>query len=106
MWFYATLEGISSARRIDDLTTRDFHSMWICGGVSANHHTLSDFRSQNAELLEKLLTDSIAALLNQKRITLETIGQDGMRGRASVGSGSFRSAPTLQKMQAAAEDYL
>jgi transposase len=106
LWFYATLEGISSARRIDDLTTRDFHYMWICGGVSVNHHTLSDFRSENAALLEKLLTDSIAALLNQKLITLETLRQDGMRVRASAGSASFRSAPTLQKMQAAAEDYL
>lgn len=106
LWFYATLEGISSARRIDDLTTRDFHYMWICGGVSVNHHTLSDFRSNNAALLEKLLTDSIAALLHQKLITLETIGQDGMRVRASAGSGSYRSAPTLQRMQAAAEDYL
>lgn len=106
LWFYATLEGISSARRIDDLTTRDFHYMWLCGGVSVNYHTLSDFRSQNTELLEKLLADSIAALLNQKLITLETIGQDGMRVRASAGSGSFRSAPTLQKMQVAAEDYL
>lgn len=80
--------------------------MWNCGGVSVNYHTLSDFRSENAELLEKLLTDSSAALLHQKLITLETIGQDGMRVRASAGSGSFRSAPTLQKMQTAAEDYL
>lgn len=106
LWFYATLEGISSARRITQLTTRDFHYMWICGGVSVNHHTLSDFRSENTELLEKLLVDSIAALLNQKLITLETIGQDGMRVRASAGSGSFRSEPTLQKMQTAAEEYL
>lgn len=106
LWFYATLEAISSARRIAELTTRDFHYMWICGKVSVNHHTLSDFRSENTELLEKLLADSIAALLNEKLITLETIGQDGMRVRASAGSGSFRSEPTLQKMQTAAEDYV
>lgn len=106
LWFYATLEGISSGRRIADLTTRDFHYMWICGGVSVNYHTLCDFRSENTALLECLLTDSIAVLLSQKLITLETIGQDGMRVRASAGSSSFRSAPTLQKMQVAAEDYL
>lgn len=106
LWFYATLEAISSARRIAQLTTRDFHYMWICGKVSVNHHTLSDFRSENTELLEKLLADSIAALLNEKLITLETIGQDGMRVRASAGSSSFRSEPTLQKMQTAAEDYV
>jgi transposase len=51
-WFYATLEGISSARRIDDLTTRDFHSMWICGGVSVNYHTLSYFLSETQSCLK------------------------------------------------------
>ncbi|QDT03642.1 hypothetical protein K227x_58000 [Rubripirellula lacrimiformis] len=106
LWFYATLEGISSARRLSDLTTRDFHYLWICGDVTVNHHTLSDFRSGNAEYLEKLLSDSIAVLLSEKLITLDTIGQDGMRVRASAGSSSFRSESTLQQMQEVAEDYV
>lgn len=106
LWFYATLEGISSARRLADLTTRDFHYLWICGGVSVNHHTLSDFRSENTELLIQLLSDSIATLLHQKLITLESIGQDGMRVRASAGSGSFRSAKTLERLQSDAKAYV
>ncbi|WP_372725343.1 IS1182 family transposase [Novipirellula sp.] len=106
LWFYATLEGITSARRIAELTTRDFCYLWICGGVTVNYHTLSDFRTKHIEELEQLLSDSITVLLNEKLITLETIGQDGMRVRASAGSSSFRSEPTLQRMQEEAEKYL
>ena len=39
-------------------------------------------------------------------MSLESIGQDGMRVRASAGSSSYRSQPTLEKMQAEAEAYL
>lgn len=106
LWFFATIEGITSARRLAELTTRDFVYMWICGGVSVNHHTLSDFRSGHGELLNRLLIDSIAVLVKEGLITLESIGQDGMRVRASAGKSSFRSQPTLERLQAEAEDYL
>jgi len=96
LWLFATLEGISSARRIAALTTRDVAYMWICGGVSVNHHTLSDFRKDNGELLESVLTDSIAVLHRQGLVQLQTIAQDGMRVRASAGSGSFRTRASLE----------
>ena len=81
LWLFATLEGENSARRIADLTTRDLAYLWICGGVSVNYHTLSDFRTKHRELLEKVLTDSIAVLHYHDLIKLETIAQDGMRVR-------------------------
>lgn len=106
LWLFATLEGITSARRIDDLTRRDIAYMWICGGVSVNHHRLSDFRADHGELLERILTDSIAVLLHNDLITLETIAQDGMRVRASAGSGSFRTADGLEKARQQAQQYV
>ena len=42
-------------------------------------------------------TDTIATLLHHDLISLETIGQDGMRVRASAGTSSFRRQPTLEK---------
>jgi hypothetical protein len=38
-----------------------------------------DFRTQHSEMLERVLTGSIAALLEQGLITLQTVAQDGMR---------------------------
>ena len=106
LWLFATLEGITSARKITELTTRDIPYMWICGGVSVNHHRVSDFRTQHGELLERVLTDSIAVLLHNELITLDTIAQDGMRVRASAGSGSFRTQKGLEKARETAQAYV
>lgn len=106
LWLFATLEGENSGRRIAQLTERDLAYMWICGGVSVNYHTLCDFRTAHGELLERILTDSIAILQYQGLIELRCIAQDGMRVRANAGSGSFRRQSSLQEAQASAETYL
>jgi transposase len=97
LWLFATIEGTTSARQIAKLTVRDIPYMWICGGVSVNYHRLSDFRTEHGELLERVMTDSIAVLIHQDLITLQTVGQDGMRVRASAGSGSFRRSASLDE---------
>lgn len=97
LWMFATIEGVSSARHIDRLSTRDLPYMWICGEVGVNYHLLSDFRTAHGEFLDDLLTDTIATLIYQEIITLETVAQDGMRVRASAGSGSFRRRKTLEE---------
>lgn len=97
LWLFATLEGTTSARRIAALTDRDIPYMWLCGGVSVNYHRVSDFRTQHGDLLDRILTDSIGVLIHQGLINLETVGQDGMRVRASAGSGSFRRDVSLEE---------
>lgn len=106
LWLMATIDGIGSARQLDRLCLRDSRYRWICGKVSVNYHTLSDFRSQQAEFLEKVLVDSVAALMHQKLIPLETVAQDGMRVRASAGRSSIRRGPTLEELQQQADDHL
>ena len=103
LWMFATIESVSSARRIEKLTTRDTAYKWICGGVSVNHHMLSDFRSQQVEFLDELLTDTIATLLHQGLVSLDVVAQDGMRVRASAGTSSFRREETLEKCRAEAQ---
>ena len=95
LWMYATIEGISSARQLARLCERDLVLMWICGGVGVNHDMLSEFRVAHGEFLDHLLTDTIATLMHQKIVTLETVAQDGMRVRANAGSSSFRREKTL-----------
>lgn len=106
LWLLATLESISSARELDRRCKRDLPYMWICGGVSVNYHTLSDFRTQHPAFLESLLIDSVASLIDQGLVPLETVAQDGMRVRASAGSSSFRRKPSLEKLQQEAAAHL
>jgi hypothetical protein len=61
-----------------------------------NHHTLSDFRCARVDLLDELLTHSVAVLVEQGLAKLERVAQDGMRVRASAGAASFRRRSTLK----------
>lgn len=96
LWLLATVEGIGSARRLARLCEEHDAYRWVCGGVSVNYHTLSDFRVGHKEALDDLLTQIIASLLASKAVKLERVAQDGMRVRASAGAASFRKRATLK----------
>ena len=63
LWLFATLEGVGSARAIARLTDEHDAYRWLCGGVSVNYHTLADFRVGHGNLLDELLTSSVALSL-------------------------------------------
>jgi transposase len=106
LWLLATLDGIGSARELDRRCGTDLPYLWICGGVGVNHHTLSDFRVDYGEELERLLVDSVVVLIDRGIVPLKTIAQDGMRVRASAGSSSFRRRPTLEQLQREAREHV
>jgi len=106
LWLYATLRGVGSARELNRLCVHHAAYRWICGGVSMNYHTLSDFRTQHVELLDRLLTESVAGLMAEGLVTLDRVAQDGMKVRASAGAASFRRQPTLEEALAEAEEQL
>jgi transposase len=97
LWLYAIVDGVGSAREIERLTQAHDAYRWICGGVNVNHHTLSDFRYARTELLDEVLTDSVAVLVDKGLVKLERVAQDGMRVRASAGAASFRRRSTLER---------
>ena len=96
LWLYATIDGVGSAREVDRLCQHHDAYRWIRGGVSVNYHTLSDFRVAHRAALDDLLTQSIAALITRRVVTLARVAQDGTRVRASAGIRSFRRRPTLE----------
>lgn len=97
LWLYATLEQVGSARMLERLCREHVGFRWMCGGVSVNYHTLSDFRVAHPAVLEDLLTRSFAACLHSGLASLERIAQDGMRVRASAGAASFRRRRRLSE---------
>ena len=106
LWLYATLDGVGSARELDRLCKAHVAYEWICGGVSVNYHTLSDFRVDHGEFLDGLLTGSVATLLHQGLVTLERVAQDGVRVRASAGAASFRRRGTLEECRVEAAEQV
>lgn len=97
LWVYATLEGVGSARDLAKLCEDHVAYEWLCGGVSVNHHLLSDFRSHNAPAWDELLTQIVGSLLSQELVSMKRVAQDGMRVRAAAGKSSFRRRATLEE---------
>jgi transposase len=103
LWLVATSDGVGSARALERLCNSHDVYRWLCGGVSVNYHTLADFRVGCADLLDRLLTEHLAALAKAKLIDLDTLAQDGVRIRASAGASSFRREETLDRHLATAQ---
>lgn len=105
LWLYATLDGVGSARALDRLCEQHDAYRWIAGGVSVNYHTLADFRVAHGDILDALLTRSVATLLSEGLVSLTRVAQDGVRVRASAGAASFRGRERLHQCldQAAAQ---
>lgn len=97
LWLYATSEGIGSARALARLCESHDAYRWLCGGVSVNYHGLAGFRTAHPDLLDRLLTESVATLSAAGVIDLDEVVQDGVRVRASAGAGSFRRRKKLHK---------
>jgi hypothetical protein len=97
LWVYATVEAVGSARELTRLTRESLPYQWLCGGVTVNYHLLSDFRSQNGEAWDDLLTQIVASLSAEGLVEMKRVAQDGMRVRADAGRSSFHRKATLEQ---------
>ncbi len=106
LWLYATIEGVGSARQLDRLAQRDIAYRWIAGGVPLNYHGLADFRVAHVEVLDRLLTDSVTALIAEGVVSLAEIAIDGTKVRANASRDSLKTAGTLERIESAVERRL
>ena len=106
LWLNATVDGVGSARELDRRCVEDIGYRWLCGGVSVNYHTLSDFRVAHGDFLDALFTRNVASLLVEGLVDLNRVAQDGMRVRASAGASSYRRKPTLEECLKEAEEQV
>ena len=106
VWVYATSDGQGSAREIWRLCEMHTAYRWLCGGVAIGYHTLSDFRSQQGEVFDDLLTQILARLMKHELVVLHRVAQDGTRVRADAGAASFRREQTLEALVKEAREHL
>ena len=106
LWLYATIEGVGSARQLDRLAQSDLAYRWIAGGVPLNYHGLADFRVAHVEVLDRLLSESVTALIKAGVISLAEIAVDGTKVRANASRASFKAAGKLARIEAAVEQRL
>ena len=86
LWIYGTSEGEGNGREIWRLTEVHSAYRWICGGVDVGYHTLTDFRSEQGEAFDELITQVLALLMKQELVDLSRVAQDGKPGARERGS--------------------
>jgi transposase len=106
LWLYATVEGVGSARALARLAERDLAYRWLAGGVPVNYHGLADFRVDHVAVLDRLLTESVTALIDEGLVSLTEIAVDGTKVRANASKQSFQSASKLMQIEAEVEARL
>jgi transposase len=100
LWLYATIEGVGSARELARLVKRDIAYRWIAGGVPVNYHNLADFRVDHVAVLDRLLTESVTAMIDQGLVSLDEIAVDGTKVRANASRESFKTGTKLMQIEA------
>lgn len=99
LWLYATIEGVGSARQLERLCGSDVAYRWLAGGVPLNYHGLADFRVEHGDVLDRLLSESVTALISEGLVKLTEIAVDGTKLRANAGKGSFKSQSRLEAIE-------
>src|SRR5580698_3923543 len=77
LWIYATIEGVGSARQLERLAE-----------------------------LDRLLTQSVTALVSEGLVSLRDIAVDGTKIRANASRSSFKRRKTLRGIEAAVGERL
>ena len=101
LWLYATVEGWVRARELERLAQSDPAYRWLAGGVPLNYHGLADFRVESVEVLDRLLTQSVMALIGEGLVKLVEIAVDGTKIRASASKQSLKTGAKLLEVEGA-----
>jgi len=96
LWLYGIQQGIGEATELARRCVSDAAFRWLCGGVEVSHDVLSDFRVRHLDVLQKVFTQVVGALLHHGLVTLEHLALDGTRVRAHASAPSFRSKKGLE----------
>jgi transposase len=104
IWIWAYSQAISSAREIERQSKWRPELRWLCGLEVVNHHSLSDFRVENAAALEEIFTQVLAALSAEGLVELEQVAVDGTRLRSQGSTSSERRRGTIERHLSAARE--
>ncbi len=106
LWLYACIRGIGGARELGRRCQESLPFLWLLGGVTVNHHLLSDFRTAHEAALDDVFTQVVASLVDKDVIKVSRISQDGVRVRVGAGASSFRREERLQKLLEEARQHV
>lgn len=105
---YGYFNGVSSSRKLERETQRNIELKWLTSDVSPDHKTISDFRKDNPELVDKLFKYLIIKFKEQGLVTGKSIAVDGtkVKGNASKDLNIETIRKKLDNIEQQVEKYL
>lgn len=106
IWLYGYSIGVASARALARMMNWEPGLRWLTGWVEINAHTLSDFRVQDKDRLDKLFTELVAVLWREGLIDLQVVTQDGTKVEAQAGKQSMHRRGTIERELSEARQHV
>lgn len=103
LWLMACVDGVGSARELARRCEHHPAYRWLCGDAPINHHTLSDFRVDHAEAVERLFAEVLAVLTYEGLVRLRRVAHDGTKIGAAASPASYHREKTIESCLAEAQ---
>lgn len=87
---YGYLNNIYSSRKLEQVTRRDVHFMWLSGMSTPDHNTINRFRSDRLKgVVREVFSQVVMLLVESGHIDLKTIYTDGTKIEANANKYTF-----------------
>jgi len=106
LWIYSYSEGVSSARELSRMCEYEPACQWLTGMETINHHTLSDFRVDHKDGLDRLFIQILGLLSAEGLVELKQVTQDGTKIKANAGRDTFRREERVKQHLALAREQI
>jgi transposase len=95
LYLYGYFNGISSSRKLEVETHRNKEVIWLLGGLTPDHWTISNYRKGNAEEIKFVTKKFREFLKDTGYIKLKTVAIDGSKVKAYTN----RDMLTVEKIE-------
>ena len=95
LYLYGYFNGISSSRKLEVETHRNKEVIWLLGGLTPDHWTISNYRKENGEQIKFVTKKFREFLKDNGYIKLKTVAIDGSKVKAYTN----RDMLTVEKIE-------
>ena len=95
LYLYGYFNGISSSRKLEVETHRNKEVIWLLGGLTPDHWTISNYRKENGDNIKYVTKKFREYLRDAGYIKLKTVAIDGSKVKAYTN----RDMLTMEKIE-------
>jgi transposase len=104
---YGYLNNIYSSRKLEQVTRRDVHFIWLSGMSTPDHNTINRFRSDRLKgIVREVFTNVVLLLVESGHIDLKTVYTDGTKIEANANKYTFVWGKAIQRNKLRIKDQL